>query len=52
MPRFKPNTRPGRNAQAKQTKVFWFFFSKKNKRKQALLFKKAAKTFFCLEAAG
>jgi hypothetical protein len=31
--------------EAKETKVFWFFFSKKNSRQKAFFLKKEAKTF-------
>jgi hypothetical protein len=30
-------------------KVFWFFFSKKNKEKKALLFEKRSKNFYLFE---
>ena len=37
-------------AKAKLAKVFWFFFSKKNKDKKTLLFEKRSKNF-CLFGA-
>jgi hypothetical protein len=33
-------------AHPQRTKVFWFFFSKKNKKKQTLLFEKRSKNFY------
>jgi hypothetical protein len=38
-------------AVAKPTKVFWFFFSKKNGKNKHFFLKKEAKTFVCLASA-
>jgi hypothetical protein len=35
-------------AQAKKSRVFWIFLSKKNNKKKAFFLKKEAKTFVCL----
>jgi hypothetical protein len=44
-----PCTTPaGPTTHRKTAKVFWFFFSKKNKKNQRLLFEKRSKNFFLL----
>jgi hypothetical protein len=43
----RPKPAAGARPKAKQTKVFWFFFSKKNRRNKDFFLKKEAKTFIC-----
>jgi hypothetical protein len=44
-----PARAPGAQSRnAKQTKVFWFFFSKKNNKNKDFFLKKEAKTFAAL----